>query len=104
MHTVAGGRFFLLFGVRESPPARGALFSSTSLKTVSEVEFEASVRQRRGKVRGYLPQTASQEPQTDLTARAASVSTSPAGLGHAGVGAGARGSVFEHKFENRVRG
>ena len=51
-----------------------------------------------------LPQTASQQLQTGLAARAAGVSRSPAGLGRAGVAAGARRSVFKHKFENRVRG
>jgi hypothetical protein len=39
-----------------------------------------------------------------LAARAAGVSRSLAALGRVGVAAGARSSVFEHKFENRVRG
>jgi hypothetical protein len=104
LHAVAGGRFSLLFGIRESPPARGALFSSTSLKIASEAKFEASLRHMRGRGRGNLPQTAGQQLQTGLAARAAGVSRSPAGLGRAGVAAGARRSVFKHKFENRVRG
>jgi hypothetical protein len=53
---------------------------------------------------GTLPQTASQQLHTGLAARAADVSRSSAGLGRAGVAAGTRSSVFEHKFENRVRG
>jgi hypothetical protein len=100
LHAVAGGRFSLIFGIRESPPARGALFSSTSLKIASEAEFRGKFEAEQGQ----LASNCRQQLQTGLAARATGVSRSPAGLGRAGVAAGARRSVLEHKFENRVRG
>jgi hypothetical protein len=45
-----------------------------------------------------------QQLQTGLAACAAGMSRAPAGLGSAGVAAGARRSVFKHKFEKRVKG